>query len=150
MDGISSTATLWFGLLNLNVKVKTEPLYGAEMKPISPSYCLTIYWEITRPRPIPFLFILLVLLKNPKSLKSLFWSSNGMPEPVSLTLIFRNSSFSCVTSSSTSIISTWIETVPFLVNFRALDCRPKRTCITLCSSVVMIGLLRSLLLLSSC
>jgi hypothetical protein len=55
--------------------------------PILPSNDLTMFSEITRPSPIPWVFICLVLFRHPKSLKSLILSFFLIPIPESITEI---------------------------------------------------------------
>jgi hypothetical protein len=100
------------------VKLKVVPIPRDEVTSIFPPNAVTICYEITSPRPIPFLFILWVSYNFPNRLKSLSIPSYEIPTPVSLTLIVK-SPFSTLTS---------METFPSTVNLSALDCRFKTTC----------------------
>ena len=100
-----------------------------------PSNLSTICWAIIRPSPMPFMFICWLSSTNPKSLKSFPWSSFKIPIPVSVTLICKYLEFYPLL-----IISTSVLTSPCCVNFKALDCNPRRTCMILCSSQQIFGL----------
>ena len=99
-----------------------------------PSNWRTIYSEITRPKPTPFLLSYWVSFTKPKSLNSLFLSYSGIPIPVSLTDILR------YLSSLIFSMSMIIVTLPEVVNLSALDWSPRSTCITLYSSVLTMQL----------
>ena len=113
------------------INVKVDPFFGMELKEILPSNLETIKSEITKPSPIPFVFIYSVSLTKPNSLKSLFYSFCGIPTPVSMTDISKYVE-SC--DSVESMILTLISTFPTSVNLRALDWRPNRTYIIRCLS----------------
>ena len=95
--------------------MKVDPSPGTDSNFIYPSNFVTIYSDITRPSPIPLVFIYAVSLMNPNSLKSLLYSLYGIPIPVSITETSRN------LASSSSRICTLTITLPFYVNFSALD-----------------------------
>ena len=121
--------------VSLNVNVKVDPSLGTEVKPMNPSNILTIFSDITRPSPIPFLFLYALSFTNPKSLNNLLWSSNSIPAPVSITSIWMYCDESC-----SWIILTLISTFPFSVNLIAFDYNPSSTCWILYLSVLINGL----------
>jgi hypothetical protein len=55
--------------------------------PIVPLKALTIFSQITKPKPIPYVFNCFVFYRQPKSLKSLVLSFFLIPTPVSVTEI---------------------------------------------------------------
>jgi hypothetical protein len=59
-----------------------------------PPNALTIFSEITNPRPIPYVFIYLVFYNVPKSLNNLTLSLFLIPIPESITVITILSLFS--------------------------------------------------------
>ena len=70
-------------MLNANL----EPLPYLDLTPIFPLKQLTIFSDMTRPRPIPQVFIPCVEDAQPKSLNKFFKSSYFIPIPVSMTVI---------------------------------------------------------------
>ena len=118
---------------NLKVNLKTEPTPGYDTKLILPPNISTIFSEITRPRPIPLVFIASVSFTNPNSLKSLSWSCCLIPTPVSSTSIWRN--------FCSYVINIWalISILPVSVNFKAFDYRLSKTCWILFMSVDIWG-----------
>lgn len=106
---------------------------------------------------MPYVFIFLVLSRNPNSLNSFCWSSFLMPTPVSTTEIwrywfwtkFRFCSYSWSIESSawmfpnfggSSVIFTLIVTLPLWVNFKAFDYKLSKIYCILFSSDMTIGL----------
>lgn len=69
--------------LKAMTNVKVEPWPHSDLTIILPPNYFTIIYEIWRPKPMPLVFRSLVESKNPKTLKSLSWSSYLMPVPVS-------------------------------------------------------------------
>ena len=116
---------------SLIVNVKVDPSFYFDSKNISPSRFETIFYDITSPKPIPFVFIWRESFTKPNNLNSFSLSDSLMPMPVSMTEIF---------STSELCISTTTSTLPFSVNLSAFDYRFNRTCIIRCLSDEMIGL----------
>ena len=61
------SSELIFGSFKAKSKVKFEPLPNSEWTKISPPNCLQIIYEIYQPRPIPFVLVSLVALRNPNN-----------------------------------------------------------------------------------
>lgn len=65
------------------VKAKVVPVPNIEEIVIKPPKALIICYDITKPRPIPFIFKFLVLSIFPKFLNSFSISLSDIPIPVS-------------------------------------------------------------------
>lgn len=84
------------------LKANFVPLPYFDLTPILPPNALTIFSEITSPRPIPYVFICFVFCKHPNSLNSLTLSFFLIPIPESITWITILS----LTSSCSNRVST--------------------------------------------
>lgn len=67
--------------------VNIEPLPNFDLTPITPLKDLTMFSDITSPRPIPCVFIYRVLFSVPNNLKSFILSFGLIPIPESITEI---------------------------------------------------------------
>jgi len=67
------------------LKVNYVPISTNELRPIDPSNALTMFSQITNPRPMPWVFICRVSWSDPNSQKSLILFSFLIPTPVSIT-----------------------------------------------------------------
>ena len=65
------------------LKINIVPLPYDDLTPIMPPNDLTMFSDMTKPSPIPEVFICYVLLRHPKSLNNLNLSDFLMPAPVS-------------------------------------------------------------------
>ena len=65
------------------VKPKVVPVPNMDETDINPPKAFIIYYDITKPRPIPLMFMLLVFSILPKFLNSLSISLSDIPIPVS-------------------------------------------------------------------
>ena len=115
---------------------KVEPIPYLESKLMSPLNSFTIILLICNPSPIPFVLMLLLDSRNPKSLKSLPWSYCFIPIPESSTLI-KMDPWSPLFGKNWDIIFTY---PPFWVNFKAFEKRFNKTCWRRMGSVHIIKL----------
>ena len=71
----------------LNDTVKVDPLPWVDCTDIFPFSCLKMFWQMWRPRPLPFLLCsrLNLSFERKKGLNKLLRSSSEMPTPVSVT-----------------------------------------------------------------
>ena len=93
--------------------MKVVPFLTYDSTSISPFIFSTISFDIVRPSPIPFLFILLGSDSFPKNLKSFAQSSSLIPIPVSFTLVTKQS----------RVLQTSISILPLKVNLIAFPIR---------------------------
>ena len=81
--------------LSWNAKVKVEPTPILDLNLIYPLNYDTIWSAMTRPSPMPYVFICWESYTKPNNLKSFFWSWSLIPMPVSSTAISNKCWSSC-------------------------------------------------------
>jgi len=91
-DGFNLYSSLKTSIWSLSfprtiLKANLVPFPCYDFTPIVPPKVFTMFSEITKPNPIPLVFIYLVFYRVPKSLNNLILSLFLIPIPVSITVI---------------------------------------------------------------
>ena len=83
-------------------KVNLLPSSISDTQTITPPNCFTIFFEMCKPSPIPWVFSSWVTSRNPNSLNNFFWSSTFIPVPLSAMDTYRQPNLAFLTRFSTS------------------------------------------------
>ena len=115
---------------SLIVNVTSVPMLILDLSDILPPRLSTSFFEIVRPRPVPFELILpRCLLAIPNILKSLGMSLLGMPTPVSDTSNSKYLTLSNELASNFDFEEIWSVIPPCCVNLNALEIKLFRICL---------------------